>query len=369
MIGRRAFRNDLRRGKPDSPDYRGAAEEQGASAKENTSYQTFANRPNMVTPWGRQDWEATPGTDPATGKPVNEWTSTISLSGPQQEALDQQLNIQTGRSKAAFGLLDQATEAFETPFDWGGLTERQGLEDVGYDPTGARDRAEQALFQRQMNLQEPGLTQQEEARRARMEAMGISLEGGSEAFERAQTGMDTNRANIRENAALQAIAGGGQEAGRELGLATGAAGFNNQQRAAEIAEEAQRRGMSLNELNALLTGQQVQLPEVSQGQPSSTAGKADTTNYLGAAQMQGQFDADTAFDWGAAVGAGSQAAMAFSDRRLKRDIVALGGGLYEYRFIGNIKREIGMMADELLISHPERVFQHKSGYLMIDYGE
>jgi hypothetical protein len=126
--------------------------------------------------------------------------------------------------------------------------------------------------------------------------------------------------------------------------------------------------MSLNELNALLTGQQVQLPEVSQGQPNSTASKADTTNYLGAAQLQGEFDADTAFDWGAAVGAGSSAAMAFSDRRLKRDIVPLGDGWHVFRYIGDTARHIGMMADELLQTRPELVFQHRSGYLMVDYG-
>ena len=355
-------------GKPTSPDYRGAAEEQGASSKENTSYQTFANRPSMVTPWGRQDWTATPGTDPATDLPVNEWESNITLSGPQQGALDNQMADQAKRSEAGGQLLDRAIGDLETPFDWGGITERQNLSDVGYDPVGARDRAEEALYQRQVSRIEPELTQQEEARRARMEAMGIPLEGGSEAFERAQAGMDHARGTAYENAALNAIAGGGAEAGRELGLATGAAGFNNEQRAAEIAEEARRRGMSLNEYNALLTGQQVQLPEVSQGQPNSTAGKADTTNYLGAAQAQGQFDADTAFDWGAAVGGGAQAAMAFSDRRLKRDIVPLGGGWHSFRYIGSDVRHVGVMADEVLRTRPELVFQHRSGYLMVDYG-
>lgn len=354
--------------KPDTPDYRGAAEAQGASSRENTSYQTFANRPSMVTPWGRQDWTATPSTDPATGLPVNEWESNITLSGPQQGALDQQMADQARRSEAGGQLLDRAVGDLENPFDWGGLTERQNLSDVGYDPVGARDRAEQALYDRQVNRIEPQLTQQEGARRARMEAMGIPLEGGSEAFERAQAGMDRTRGTAYENAALNAIAGGGAEAGRELGLATGAAGFNNVQRAAEIAEEAKRRGMSLNEYNALLTGQQVQLPEVSQGQPNSTAGKADTTNYLGAEQLKGQFEADTAFDWGAAVGAGTSAAMAFSDRRLKRDIVPLGDGWHSFRYIGGTARHIGLMADELLQTRPELVFQHSSGYLMVDYG-
>ena len=323
MIGRGQFRNELRRGKPDSPDYEGAAEAQGESSRENTSYQTFANRPSMVTPWGRQDWTATPGADPATGDPVNMWQSDISLSGPQQGALDDQMAMQADKTAASRNMLGRATDALETPFNWGGITERQGLNDVGYNPEGARDRAEQALYDRQINMIEPGLTQSEGARRARLSNMGIPLEGGSEAFNRAQTSMDDTRSRAYENAALNAIAGGGQEAGRELGLATGAAGFNNQQRAAEIAEEAQRRGMPLNELNALLTGQQVSLPEVSQGQPSSTAGRAETTQYLGAAQAQGDFDASTAFDWGAAVGGGASAAMAFSDRRLKRDVQPL----------------------------------------------
>ena len=85
---------------------------------------------------------------------------------------------------------------------------------------------------------------------------------------------------------------------RQLGqeqLAMGDQGFSQQMQAANyqnslrqqaIAEEMQRRGMSINEMNALLSGQQVSMP----GMPdfnAATMGQA--TDYSGAANMQGDF--------------------------------------------------------------------------------
>jgi hypothetical protein len=365
--GRLRLRTELRKGGgkgAPAPDYRGAAEEQATSSKENVAAQNWANRPTMNTPWGSQQW--TPGTaiDPGTGQQVTSWQSDITLAPEQQAALDAQMGIQQGRSEAAGTLLGQATEAFDEPFNWDDMTQQASLEDMGYDPTQARDRAEQALFQRQMNMIEPQLTQSEEARRARMSAMGIPLEGGSEAFRRAQEGMDTSRQRAYEQAALASIAGGGQEAGRELGLATGAAGFQNDLRRQQIAEQAQRRGMRLNELNALLTGQQVGLPDMSQGQPTSTSGRAESTNYLNAAGMQGEYDLANQTDWGSMLGTAAQGAFMFSDKRLKKNIKPLGDGWYEYEYIWGGPRQVGVMAQE----NPHAVHTDPSGFLMVDYG-
>jgi hypothetical protein len=67
------------------------------------------------------------------------------------------------------------------------------------------------------------------------------------------------------------------------------AGYTAQQRQQQIAEEMQRRGYTLNEINAILTGQQVSMPQ----QPGfSTASRSAATDYLGAGQMQGQADLD-----------------------------------------------------------------------------
>ena len=67
------------------------------------------------------------------------------------------------------------------------------------------------------------------------------------------------------------------------------AAFQNQLRQQALAEQMQRRGMSINEINALQSGQQVATPQM----PSFMgASKAAPVNYLGAAQMQGQYGLD-----------------------------------------------------------------------------
>lgn len=65
------------------------------------------------------------------------------------------------------------------------------------------------------------------------------------------------------------------------------ANYQNSLRQAQIAEEMQKRGASLNEINALLYGNQIQTPEM----PGfSNAERRESTQYNAAAQNQGQFD-------------------------------------------------------------------------------
>jgi len=89
---------------------------------------------------------------------------------------------------------------------------------------------------------------------------------------------------------------GNEAAGQAFGMMSGAAGQNfaqdtassnqqTQQRQQQIAEEMQKRGFSLNEINAIISGQQVAMPTM----PGfNTASKANEVNYSGAAQSQGQ---------------------------------------------------------------------------------
>ena len=65
------------------------------------------------------------------------------------------------------------------------------------------------------------------------------------------------------------------------------ANYQNQLRQAQIAESLQQRGMGINEINALLSGNQVNMPNM----PSfNTANRAETTQYNTAAQNQGTFE-------------------------------------------------------------------------------
>jgi hypothetical protein len=44
---------------PAAPDYTGAATQTAAGNLENLKYQTQANRPTQVTPWGTSSWSPT----------------------------------------------------------------------------------------------------------------------------------------------------------------------------------------------------------------------------------------------------------------------------------------------------------------------
>lgn len=81
---------------------------------------------------------------------------------------------------------------------------------------------------------------------------------------------------------LQRMQAQNQAAAQQFGLNQQYANQMNQLRQQAIAEQMQRRGMSLNEMNALLSGQQVGMPQM----PSFVqSGRAETPNILGATQM------------------------------------------------------------------------------------
>jgi hypothetical protein len=153
------------------------------------------------------------------------------------------------------------------------------------------------------------------------------------------------------------------------------ADYYNNMRQQMINEEIGRRGQSLNEANALISGQQVGQPQFT---GFSNAGVAQTPQMLAAAQMQGQQNAADASAANAGInglmsGVGGLAGIAgqagmFSDRRLKRNIQKIGerNGInwYEYDYVWG-QHSIGVMADEV----PHASFLHPSGYLMVDYSK
>jgi len=68
------------------------------------------------------------------------------------------------------------------------------------------------------------------------------------------------------------------------------------------------------------------------------------------------------------------AKVAPSDRRLKRDIepagVVAGVRLYRFRYLGDGRTFVGVMAQDLLADprHAKAVIRRPSGLLMVDYG-
>lgn len=298
---------------PPPPDYRAAAQETAQGNLEAARQATTANRPTQITPWGRIDWtqnptnrydydaynqamqsynQATSGQGqirqnpqgfseifdaatqafrPATTQevasrsnlvapnlenfkiydPDSGWTSTETLTPEAQNALNQQLALNTKFGEVANIGFDRARSIFENPeLDVSGLPQR--AIDVG-------QTAQQAILSR-LN---PQLSQQEDALRTRLANQGITL--GSEAYNR-EMALQSQRANdLQMQAALQGI------------------NLDQANRSAALQEQAYMQDRPLNLINALRSGNQVQAPQFQQfAQQATTAGP----DLLGATQAQ-----------------------------------------------------------------------------------
>jgi len=150
-----------------------------------------------------------------------------------------------------------------------------------------------------------------------------------------------------------------------------------------------QRNQPLNELAAMLSAQQITQPSfLTPPQPGVAAGDLQGATYanyqgaLGQQQMANQnnligYQAGQAADnamTGGMFGLAGAGIMAFSDRRLKENIVKIGqlaNGLavYAYNYIWDLVPQVGVMADEVRKVIPHAVKVHSSGYDMVDYSE
>lgn len=151
--------------------------------------------------------------------------------------------------------------------------------------------------------------------------------------------------------------------------------YQNQLRSAAIAEEAQRRGMSLNEMNALLTGQQVGMQQMPQ---FNAANASQATNYLDAAKLQNDYNwdkynaqAQQSNSMMSGIGSLAGAAMMFSDKRLKKILGKVGEkagfNLYRFKYLGSDVEHVGVIAQEVQKVRPDLVKRHANGFLMVNY--
>jgi len=392
---------------PAIPDYIGAAQTQAASSRELTDVQNWANRPTQNTPWGSTNWSAKAGTDPSTGKPITQWTQNTTINPQLQDALDDQLAIQSGKSDLAQGFMSRVANEYSKPFDWNNLPQMQGVGEASKLQSGFnfgpqipqidsayRDQVAGQLMQKMQPVHDY------QTRGLETKLANQGLRPGSEAYNRAMGQLGQQQAAERYNALdasgneaqrlfgmqmqsaqqgynqnLGAAQFGNQAATQQQGLNLQAAQFQNQLRQQAIAEQAQRRGMSLNEMNALLSGQQVAMPQMpgfNQAQRSETPQILNAVGQQYDAQL-GAYNAQQASN-NALLGSVAQlgqAAFMFSDRRLKSDIKrvgthAIGVGIYEYTMMGMPQR--GVIAQEVQTVRPDLVERHTNGFLMVNYG-
>lgn len=281
---------------PKPPDMAQAAQDQAASSFANTRYQTYANRPSQVSPWGSVQWTATPQGEPDQFGNQNEaWSQTVTLDPRLQAALNSQMDLTKGQSDLALSLLGTARSELGQPLDWNSFTPFSlgpAYQSLNTNADKARSDAEAALYGRATGMLDPQMSDAENALDIKLQGQGVRP--GDEAYDRAMSEFQRNKAFAYDQARQSAIVGGGEEAQRQLNMAMGLRGqdfgqqmalsqLQNQVRGSEIAQELQRRGYSINEISALLSGSQVSMPNM----PGfAAANAAQSPNLLGAAGIQ-----------------------------------------------------------------------------------
>jgi hypothetical protein len=375
----------------------GVAAEQGEQNQALNAEQTYANRPDVSTPWGSLDYTTGSTIDPATGQNVTTWGENVNLSPSEQAALTSQQTIQQGDSNTAQNLLSGIQSQINQPQIT--APNEQALTGAGqgidYNPSMLNGQAEDAVWNQFQNMQLPLQQQQTQATQAQLEAQG--LRPGDAAYDTQMANLQNTQYAQDQTAEDQAVTAGQSEAATLFGEGNQAQaqGFgqlatqnsmNNAMISGNLANEASALGLSqsgadydLNLMNGLLNGQQVSMPSFPS---SSQASQAQSANLLQAAEAQGNADLNTynaqvgnanATDSDIASGLGTAAAAAafyFSDARLKTDIKRVGTTddgipIYTYRFKGSPVVQMGVLAQEV----PHLTATSPEGYLMVDYSK
>ena len=321
--------------KSDSGDYKQAAIAQGEANREVVRDQTFANRVNQQTPWGTTQWNPFQTVDPSTGEAVTAWEQVTALRPELQGILDKQLSIQNDRSDIAGNLTGRVGTEFNEAMDWSNLSpwasRPQVQQTLGEGPLNnpyqTRAAAEDAVYNQAMSRIQPRFDSQRQQLEIKMRNQGLSP--GDEAWDSQMQSLGQQQNDATNQAMWSANQAGRDEAGQMFGMDLSSnqnafqqalqannqnfgqmlqsANYGNTLRQAQTAEAMQQRGFSLNEINALLSGQQVGMPQMPSFSQASAAQAAPI--------YQGQADAASTAaamsPWNALIGAGGTAAGGF----------------------------------------------------------
>lgn len=383
---------------PATPNYTGAAKQQGEENQRAAITSSKLNNPNVVNPYGSQT--------------VTYGTPTVDQAGFDKAQADWKAAEAAHKAKYGVGIPESAyRQGYRPPeirdFTTGGdqptITQtfspeqqaifdksnqaKLGLSDLAVQGTGlAKDVLGQSLDFNQLPAR-PGSA--EDTRTKVYDAMMSRINEDTGRSQRllesdlAARGIGRNTQAYQDAMALegrkltdarnQAYLASGQEMTRDFQT-------DSQRRRDALAEMLTERQTPINEITALMSGSQVQ-------NPFSMPGYAQNANVqaapLFAAQnMAADYNTDLYNARAAQAGNLQQGlfglgsagimggAMAFSDRRLKSNIVQLaqhtvGVPIYAYDIAG--RREVGVMADELAEVMPEAVAVGADGYQRVNY--
>lgn len=332
-----------------------AAELQGLWGEHSAVTDQLLDMTNQNTPWGSLTYSPQAGSPTDMSGRALQYNANITLSPEQQALYNQQTQTQLGLGNTAYNLLGQVSGNIGQGLDLSQFGDVPGMGEYG------RTALEDALFARL----EPEIAQDRTRLDANLANKGISM--GSQAYSGAYDDFNRGVNDQRLAVATQASS----EQARQL-----------QARQQAISEMLMQRSVPFNELMAMLGGSQAQMPNQSfVNTPTAGMAPFDATSGFGqqaqldmmSQQAQQQQYSDMLgglFGLGGALGGAS--ILAFSDRRLKRDVMRIGTGwrglpVYLFRYITAGGWQVGHMADEVKRVAPWAVFD-VGGYDAVAYG-
>lgn len=205
-----------------------------------------------------------------------------------------------------------------------------------------------------------------------MASMGVNPNSGKFAAMNAQSGLQAAgaRAGAMTNARAQADAMGWAKRMDAAGLGRGLAGAST---GAYSSANAAGNSAAQNYMapgNQYMSGMAAGSGTIMQGQGLQMQGLSGILN----SQTQMAMNGGVLGDIGALVGAGASI-YSMSDRRMKENIRLVGHDrrtclpLYEFSYIGDDTRFIGVMADDVEKTYPDAVKVNDLGFSMVDYGK
>lgn len=312
---------------PEAPDYEAAARAQGEASAKNIAAQTQANRPNVSTAFGSQQWS----------------------QGP-----DGQWRMKAGMSPQMQGLFDDVKA-----FDFGSLGQMSNGD-------AARNQAIDAAYNQATSRLNPMWEQRENQMRSQLANQG--LDPNSQAYRNAMNQLSQQR-NDAYGSAMNAAIGMGQQAGDSV--------FRNNMMSRQQGIAEALRTPQLDALRGMMGF--MQTPGF------NTAGAADAAQLLGAAGMRGNYnmnkwkgenEANADLFGGIMDVAGTVGTAIASDERVKRDIERLsvealpGVPFATFRYLPELeptgRQFLGVIAQDLEKVAPRYVHE-RGGVKFVDY--
>jgi hypothetical protein len=259
---------------PATPDYRGAAVEQGAANLEAARATARLSNPNTYTPYGTQ-LVSYDGDIP---------TIRQTLTPTAQKTLEAQQGVELSLANLGAKGANTASGVLDKPFSFGGPDVQTSLDLSGIAkmPVNAGMTGQEAIMSR-LN---PSLARQRTTTETNLINQG--LRPGSEAYDNAIRSLGEQETDARTQAVLQGLNLdiGANQQGFGQQLEAGKFGNTAQQQA--LAEAIQLRQLPLNEITALMSGSQIQNPQFG----AYSGATVQPAPLFAGTQAQGQFDAN-----------------------------------------------------------------------------